>query len=61
MMATNWAESIDLLSFKLLLYVVVLGVIPSYWVYKVEIVHHRLAYKVENKLYRYRKKTFEKN
>jgi lipid A ethanolaminephosphotransferase len=43
MMATNWGESIDLLSFKLLLYVVVLGVIPSYWVYKVEIVHHRLA------------------
>ncbi|CAC9588011.1 Lipid A phosphoethanolamine transferase, putative [uncultured Gammaproteobacteria bacterium] len=41
-MGTNWAESIGLLSFKLLLYVVILGIIPSYWVYKVETVHHQL-------------------
>ncbi len=37
--STDMAESMDLLSFKLMLYIVFLGVIPSIWIYKVKIVH----------------------
>jgi lipid A ethanolaminephosphotransferase len=34
---TNLAESIDLFSFKLIVYFVVLGVLPAVWVYKLKI------------------------
>lgn len=47
---TSWAESMDLLSFKLLLYVVVLGVIPSYWVYKVPIVQYQFLQEIRRRL-----------
>jgi len=36
---TNVAESLDLLSFKLILYVVLLGVVPSLFVYKASLVY----------------------
>jgi len=34
---TNLSESLDLFSFKLIVYFVVLGVLPSIWVYKLEL------------------------
>ena len=34
---TNLAESSDLFSFKLVIYVLLLGILPSYIVYKIEI------------------------
>ena len=34
---TNLSESLDLLSFKLIIYLVVLGIFPSIWVYKLQL------------------------
>ncbi len=36
--STDIAESMDLMSFKLFLYVALLGIIPSIWIYKIKIV-----------------------
>jgi len=34
---TNLSESLDLLSFKLIIYLVILGILPSVWVYKLRL------------------------
>lgn len=39
---TNLAESVDLFSFELIAYVILLGLVPSYWVYKVQIVKEKI-------------------
>ncbi len=47
---TNINESFDLFSLKLLLYIVVLGLIPSYLIYKVDIEYRDLKYELLAKL-----------
>lgn len=49
-METNMAESMDLFSFKLVLYFTILGVIPAYWVYKTKITHSKLSQQTWSKL-----------
>jgi lipid A ethanolaminephosphotransferase len=39
---TDAAESADLVTFKMILYVVLLGILPSIWVYKTKIIHRGL-------------------
>ena len=36
---TNFSESSDLLTFKLVLYFVFLGMLPAYWVYRIKVVY----------------------
>ncbi len=47
---TNVAESVDLFSFELIAYVVLLGLMPSYWVYKVQIVKENFLQQLWSKL-----------
>jgi lipid A ethanolaminephosphotransferase len=47
---TNMSESFDLLSFKLLLYFVLLGLIPAIYVYRLEIVYTSLNKQVWQKI-----------
>jgi lipid A ethanolaminephosphotransferase len=49
-METNISESIDLLSFKLVLYVFFLGVLPSLFIYKVKIKYRPLKTEIFSKL-----------
>jgi len=49
-METNMAESMDLFSLKLALYFFALGVAPSYWVYRVEIIHIKFSQQLWSKL-----------
>jgi lipid A ethanolaminephosphotransferase len=49
-METNMAESMDLFSLKLVLYFLLLGVVPSYWVYKVQISHLKFSQQVWSKI-----------
>jgi lipid A ethanolaminephosphotransferase len=49
-METNMAESIDLFSLKLVFYFLILGVIPAYWVYKVQISHSKFSHQLWSKL-----------
>ncbi len=48
--ATSTSESLDLLSFKLVLYVLLLGVLPALFVYKVSIKQRPLRQEVFSKL-----------
>ena len=47
---TNLAELVDLFSFSLLFYIVIFGVLPSYWVYKVRVVSYRLLQEVYRRI-----------
>ena len=47
---TNLAESVDLFSFELIAYVILLGLMPSYWVYKVQIVKENFLQQLRSKL-----------
>ena len=47
---TNLSESLDLFSFKLIAYFVVLGVFPSIWVYKLELKKTAISSMLWNKL-----------
>jgi len=50
MLQTNLAESMDLLSIKLVLYFVFLGIVPSLWVYRVDIRYAGLRVEALSKL-----------
>ncbi len=47
---TNVAESVDLFSFELIVYVILLGLMPSYWVYKVQIIKENFLQQLWSKL-----------
>jgi len=49
-METNMAESMDLFSLKLVLYFLILGVIPSYYVYKAQITRLKFSQQLWSKL-----------
>ncbi len=47
---TNLSESSDLFSFKLVVYVLLLGILPSYIVYKIEIDYENIKYELGIKI-----------
>lgn len=49
-MKTDMAETLDLLSIKLVLYVLLLGVLPAVYIYKVKIVSHNFKTEVFSRL-----------
>ena len=49
-METNMAESMDLFSFNLVLYFLILGVMPAYWVYQVRMTHSNFSQQLWSKL-----------